>query len=169
MLSDHWSGAWSFLGAVYYRLGRLDEAEQAIRTALTRQHDPQEHPFNPLVLTLIYARRGDHERALAEFQLFRKVCKVNIWHAVREPLEAEARTMLGLGPEAIADGRGVLPVSGFHAGYFRDPAPLEPPLPGMRVSAGFVPATNSNPDRVVTGAFRERPRCAPACLFLPRI
>ena len=106
VLSDRWSGAWSFLGAVYYRLGRLDDAEQAIRTALKRPQDPQEHPFNPLVLSLIYARRGDRERALAEFQLFRKVCGVNMWLAIREPLEAEARTMLGLAADAIADVRG---------------------------------------------------------------
>ena len=106
VLSDRWSGAWSFLGAVYYRLGRLDEAERAIRTALKRPQDPQEHPFNPLVLTLIYARRGNRERALAEFQLFRKVGRVNMWLAIREPLEAEARTMLGLAPDAIADSRG---------------------------------------------------------------
>jgi len=106
VLSDRWSGAWSFLGAVSYRLGRLDEAEQAITTALKRQHDPQEHPFDPLVLTLIYARRGERERALAEFELFRKVHKENIWLESREPLEAEARTLLGLAPDAMSHRGG---------------------------------------------------------------
>ena len=41
MLSDRWSGAWSFLGVVQYRLGHLDEAERAIRTALDRKPDPR--------------------------------------------------------------------------------------------------------------------------------
>ena len=162
VLSDRWSGAWSFLGAVYYRLGRLDDAEQAIRTALKRQQDPQEHPFNPLVLSLIYARRGDRERALAEFQLFRKVCGVNMWLEIREPLEAEARTMLGLAADSIADvPRRYYPVSGLHTGYFRDPTPLEPPPPGTQVSARFVPSTKSNPDRAFNQRpLRERPPCA---------
>jgi non-specific serine/threonine protein kinase/serine/threonine-protein kinase len=98
VLSDDWSGAWSFLGSVHYRLGHLDEAEHAIRAALERKHDPQEHPFDPLVLTLIYARRGDRERAMAEFEDYLNLKTENIWQESSGPLEAEARALLGMQP-----------------------------------------------------------------------
>ncbi len=100
ILSDDWSGAWSFLGVVHYRLGHLDLAEQAVRTALNRQLDPQEHPFDPLVLALIYARRGDRARAFAEFENYRTLFKENLWLESRDPLEVEARALLGLSPGA---------------------------------------------------------------------
>jgi hypothetical protein len=107
MLSDRWSGAWSFLGAVYYRLGHLDEAEKAIGTALERAHDPQEHPFDPLVLALVHARRGERERAMADFEDYRKLPKSDIWREGRDPLEAEAGALLGLAADANThDGRG---------------------------------------------------------------
>jgi serine/threonine protein kinase/tetratricopeptide (TPR) repeat protein len=97
ILSDRWSGAWTFLGVVQYRLNQLDEAERSIRAALERKHDPQEHPFDPLVLALIYARRGALERAKAEFEDYLKLRKEkNLWLDVRDSLEAEARALLGL-------------------------------------------------------------------------
>jgi tetratricopeptide (TPR) repeat protein len=99
VLSDRWSGAWSFLGVVHYRLGHLDEAEQAIRTALERKHDPQEHPFDPLVLTLIHAARGDRKRAMVEFEDYLRLPKDNVWRESREVLEAEARALLGVQPQ----------------------------------------------------------------------
>jgi serine/threonine protein kinase/tetratricopeptide (TPR) repeat protein len=100
VLSDRWSGAWSLLGAVHYRLGYLNEAEQAIRTALERKLDPQEHPFDPLVLTLIYAARGDRERALVQFEVYlRLAAKTKMWLETRNLLEAEARALLGLQPQ----------------------------------------------------------------------
>jgi serine/threonine protein kinase/tetratricopeptide (TPR) repeat protein len=97
VLSDRWSGAWTLLGIVQYRLGHLDEAEKSIRAALERKHDSQEHQLDPLVLTLIYARRGALERAMAEFQDYLKLRRENhIWPDVRNALEAEARALLGL-------------------------------------------------------------------------
>jgi eukaryotic-like serine/threonine-protein kinase len=103
ILSDRWSGAWSFLSVVHYRLGNLDEAELAVRKALERKPDPQEHPFDPLVLTLIHARRGDLTRARVDFEDFGKVPKENLWLDSRDVLEAEARALLGLGPAAETD------------------------------------------------------------------
>jgi non-specific serine/threonine protein kinase/serine/threonine-protein kinase len=99
VLSDRWSGAWSFLGVVHYRLGHLDEAEQAIRTALERKHDPQEHPYDPLVLALIYAARGDRERALVEFEDYLRFPKENLWLESRNLLEAEVRARMGVQPQ----------------------------------------------------------------------
>jgi hypothetical protein len=98
VLSDRWSGAWSSLGVVHYRLGHLDEAEQAIRTALARKLDPQEHPFDPLVLTLVHAARGDRERAMVEFEDYLRLPKDNRWRESRDVLEAEARALLGVQP-----------------------------------------------------------------------
>jgi tetratricopeptide (TPR) repeat protein len=106
MLSDRWSGAWSFLGAVHYRLNHLDEAEKAIGAALERAHDPMEHPFDPLVLALIHARRGERQRAMADFEDYRKLSKGNIWREARDPLEAEARALLGLAADAKTDEGG---------------------------------------------------------------
>jgi serine/threonine protein kinase/tetratricopeptide (TPR) repeat protein len=100
ILSDRWSGAWSMLGVVQYRLGRLDEAERSIGAALERKRDPQEHQLDPLVLTLVYARRGDRERAMAYFQDYLKLRRANnIWLDVRDSLEAEARALLGMQPQ----------------------------------------------------------------------
>ena len=63
VLSPGWSGAWSFLGVVHYRLGQPHRAEEAIGAALRRNPDPQEHPFNDLVLALVHARRGERDQA----------------------------------------------------------------------------------------------------------
>jgi eukaryotic-like serine/threonine-protein kinase len=104
VLSDRWSGAWSLLGVVHYRLGHLDEAERAIRTAMERKPDPQEHPFDPLVLTLIHARRGDRRRAFAEFGLFQKLPKDKMYLRYLDQLEADARAVMGLEPDADTDG-----------------------------------------------------------------
>jgi tetratricopeptide (TPR) repeat protein len=118
LLSARWSGAWSFLGAVHYRLNHLDEAEKSIGTALERDHDPMEHPFDPLVLSLIHARRGERERAMADFEDYRKLSKVNKWRECRDPLEAEARSLLGLAADAKTDDGGApasRPVAGHAA------------------------------------------------------
>jgi tetratricopeptide (TPR) repeat protein len=88
-LSGTWSGAWTYLGLVHYRLGHLGEAEHAVRASLQRRPDPQEHPLDPLLLALVHARRGEHGQALAEFESYEKL-QVPSW------LEAEARALLGL-------------------------------------------------------------------------
>jgi serine/threonine protein kinase/tetratricopeptide (TPR) repeat protein len=107
ILSDRWSGAWSFLGVVHYRLGHLDEAEKAIGTALERAHDPQDHPFDPLVLALVHARRGERARAMTDFEDYCKLPNSDIHREGRDSLEAEARALLGLAADANShDGCG---------------------------------------------------------------
>jgi tetratricopeptide (TPR) repeat protein len=106
MLSERWSGAWCLLGVVHYRLGHLEEAEKAIGTALELAHDPQEHPFDPLVLALVHARRGERERAVADFEDYRELLKADILREARDPLEAEARALLGLAADAKTNDGG---------------------------------------------------------------
>jgi serine/threonine protein kinase len=99
-LSDEWSGGWSLLCVVQYRLGHLDRAEQAVRAALARTPDPEEHALDPLLLALIHARRGETGPALAEFARYEQTPRSFLWAECRDPLEAEARALLGLGPGA---------------------------------------------------------------------
>jgi tetratricopeptide (TPR) repeat protein len=97
-LSDTWSGAWTYLGLVYYRLGHFDEAEQAVRAALRRRPDPQEHALDPLLLALVHARRGELAEARAWFdQAAREDDRDNVplGFGYKE-LRDEVATLLGL-------------------------------------------------------------------------
>jgi non-specific serine/threonine protein kinase/serine/threonine-protein kinase len=95
---DH-HDAWSILGAVYYRVGRLDDAMRTIQTSVTRPKWKGGDDFDWLVLALIHARRGEMDQARAWYEKARnRKDPRHFNHVDLKPLLDEAESLLALQP-----------------------------------------------------------------------